>query len=252
MYRLIAILVIVFMSSSCAKKEVEYEPVKSVDAYALYQEAFKAFEKGDYYYAEKKFSATLLFKNIGRQLNPFAIFNESVPFEIQFALSKELAYLPFRYHLTYNNINNFDIKSPYKLREQTNIDTGQLEIKDESIAKTFLRHVIIGGELNPFRKSLFIRGGFNFQRRFDMSIISRPVMVGFSWGLGFRLSKYYFDYSRFIVTCLSFDFFKGDPIRPSGPDDPIWIFNFWLWIFDLSDWPMTFFFHNSFIFEKNR
>ncbi len=149
-----------------------------------------------YFNAEKKFSATLLFKNIGRQLNPFAIFNESVPFEIQFALSKELAYLPFRYHLTYNNINNFDIKSPYKLREQTNIDTGQLEIKDESIAKTFLRHVIIGGELNPFRKSLFIRGGFNFQRRFDMSIISRPVMVGFSWGLGFRLSKYYFDYSR--------------------------------------------------------
>ena len=79
---------------------------------------------------------------------------------------------------------------------QTNIETGELEIKEESIAKTFLRHITIGGELNPFRKSLFIRTGFNFQRRFDLTTTSRPAMVGFSWGIGFRLSKYYFDYSR--------------------------------------------------------
>ena len=149
-----------------------------------------------YFNSEKRFTATLLLKNIGRQLNSYTSHNERTPFEIQFALSKELAHLPFRYHISYNNINNFDIKSHYKLREQTNIDTGELEIKEESIAKTVLRHIIIGGEFNPFRKSLFIRGGFNFQRRFDLSIVSRPAMVGFSWGLGFRVSKYYFDYSR--------------------------------------------------------
>jgi hypothetical protein len=107
-----------------------------------------------------------------------------------------LKYLPFRYHLTYNNINKFDITSPYKLTSQTNIESGDLEIQEESIAKTALRHLIIGGELNPFRKSLFIRVGFNFQRRFDLSTISQPSMVGFSWGIGFRVLKYYFDYSR--------------------------------------------------------
>ncbi len=149
-----------------------------------------------YFNSEKRFCATLLVKNIGRQLNPYVSDNESLPFEVQFALSKELQHLPFRYHLSYNNINNFDIKSPYKLTNQTNIETGELEIKPESIAKTFLRHVVIGGEFNPFRKSLFIRGGFNFQRRFDLSTITRPAMVGFSWGLGFRVAKYHFDYSR--------------------------------------------------------
>ena len=75
-----------------------------------------------------------------------------MPYEVKFAISKELAYLPFRYHLTYNNINRFDIKSPYKLTNQTNIEEGGLEIKEESIAKTVLRHFVIGGELNPFRK----------------------------------------------------------------------------------------------------
>ena len=149
-----------------------------------------------YFYAKKRFVATLLLKNIGRQLNSYALEKESPYFEVQFAISKELKHLPFRYHLTYNNINNFDIKSPYKLVSQTDVNTGDLVIREESIAKTALRHIVIGGELNPFRKSLFIRGGFNFQRRFDLSTVSRPAMVGFSWGIGFRVSKYHFDYSR--------------------------------------------------------
>ena len=71
-----------------------------------------------------------------------------------------------------------------------------MEIKEESIAKTALRHLIIGGELNPFRKSLFIRGGFNFQRRFDMSLSTYPALVGFSWGIGFKVLRFRLDYSR--------------------------------------------------------
>ena len=149
-----------------------------------------------YFNQDKRFTSTLLVKNIGRQVNYYSSVQERLPGEVQFAISKELAHLPFRYHLSYNNIMNFNIKSSYKLLIQTNIETGELELKEESFAKTALRHIIIGGELNPFRKSLFIRGGFNFQRRFDLATMSRPAMVGFSWGIGFRVFKYYFDYSR--------------------------------------------------------
>ena len=148
-----------------------------------------------YYNQEKRFTSTLLCKNIGRQVNSYAS-NESLPFEVQFAISKELAHLPFRYHLTYNLINIFDIKSDYKLTSQTNTDSGELEIKKESIAKTALRHIVIGGEFNPFKKSFFIRSGFNFQRRFDLTTITRPALVGSSWGIGFKVMKYRFDYSR--------------------------------------------------------
>ena len=149
-----------------------------------------------YYNKEKRFTSTFILKNIGRQVNSYTSINESLPFEMQYAICKELAHLPFRYHLTYNSINIFDIKSHYKLRSQTNTDSGELEIKQESIAKTALRHIVIGGELNPFRKSLYIRGGFNFQRRFDLTTTTRPGLVGFSWGIGFKVIKYRFDYSQ--------------------------------------------------------
>jgi len=149
-----------------------------------------------YFNKEKRFTTTFLIKSIGRQLVSYASKREKIPFDMQFAISKELAHLPFRYHLSYGNINKFNIKSPYKLTQQTNIETGELEIKEESIAKTALRHIIIGGELNPFRKSFFLRGGFNFQRRFDLTTVTSPAMVGFSWGVGFKVSKYRFDYSR--------------------------------------------------------
>ncbi len=149
-----------------------------------------------YFNKEKRFTTTFLIKNIARQLGTYASEREQIPFDMQFGISKELAHLPFRYHLSYGNINKFNIKSPYKLSQQTNTDTGELEIKEESIAKTALRHIIIGGELNPFRRSFFLRVGFNFQRRFDLTTVTSPAMVGFSWGVGFKVSKYRFDYSR--------------------------------------------------------
>ena len=41
---------------SCSKKEVNYEPKPRLDPYQVYKEAYTAFEKGDYFFAEKKFS----------------------------------------------------------------------------------------------------------------------------------------------------------------------------------------------------
>ena len=41
---------------SCSKKEVTYEPTPRLDPYQVYKDAYTAFEKGDYFFAEKKFS----------------------------------------------------------------------------------------------------------------------------------------------------------------------------------------------------
>ena len=54
--------------------------------------------------------------------------------------------------------------------------TQKLVVKEETIAKNILRHFVIGGELNPFRKNLYIRGGFNFQRRFDLVLDTYPIL----------------------------------------------------------------------------
>ena len=41
---------------SCAKKEEVYVPEVKVDPYKVYEEAYEAFNKGDYFFAQKKFS----------------------------------------------------------------------------------------------------------------------------------------------------------------------------------------------------
>ena len=56
--KLIFIFVLTFSLLSCSQnKDIEYEINKDkVDPYKLYEEALDAFDKGDYFYAEKKFS----------------------------------------------------------------------------------------------------------------------------------------------------------------------------------------------------
>ena len=132
-------------------------------------------------YDNNTFVSTLLCKNLGRQLDPYSNKREGLPLNIQFSLSKQLKYLPFRYVITYNYLNQFDISSPYKLNSQTNFETGELETIEESVTKN-IETFVIGGELNPFKKNLFLRGGFNFQRRFDMTLITSPYFVGFFMG----------------------------------------------------------------------
>ena len=62
-HKLIFIILILFTTTNCTKKEQAYETKDKVDPYKLYEEGFNAFSKGDYFFAEKKFSeAELNFK----------------------------------------------------------------------------------------------------------------------------------------------------------------------------------------------
>ena len=62
--KLIFIILIIFITVNCSKKEeITYKPKNLKDPYELYQEGFDAFSRGDYFFAEKKFSeAELNFK----------------------------------------------------------------------------------------------------------------------------------------------------------------------------------------------
>ena len=64
--RLTLVIIFSFLVLSCSKdKEIDYEPSKKVDAFAIYKEGMEAFEVNDFFYASKKFSeAELNFENI--------------------------------------------------------------------------------------------------------------------------------------------------------------------------------------------
>jgi len=127
------------------------------------------------------FTSTFLLKNIGKPI-------------INYTSEKED--LPFRYSVVLHHLNQYDISDDYNLNTIYDPITNTLQIKDETVAKKMLRHVIIAGEFNPFRKSFYLRGGFNFQRREDLKLSSAFSMSGFSWGLGFSIKKVQINYSR--------------------------------------------------------
>ena len=56
MFVRVIFLIIPIILVSCSKGEVEYEPKPRLDPYILYEEGYEAFEEGDYFFAQKKFS----------------------------------------------------------------------------------------------------------------------------------------------------------------------------------------------------
>ena len=62
--RFFLILFLIFLSS-CSKEKTLYEPRELNSGYKVYQEGYEAFERGDFFYAQKKFSeAELSFETI--------------------------------------------------------------------------------------------------------------------------------------------------------------------------------------------
>ena len=64
--KIILVFLIIFSLSSCSKeKDLGYKPQDKIDPFQIYKEGFDAFERGDYFFAHKKFlTAELNFKNV--------------------------------------------------------------------------------------------------------------------------------------------------------------------------------------------
>ena len=55
-FRLFLVFIYIIALSSCSKKEVIYQPSEKISPYILYKEGLDAFEKNDFFFANKKFS----------------------------------------------------------------------------------------------------------------------------------------------------------------------------------------------------
>jgi len=150
------------------------------------------------YHARSGFTASLVARNIGRQLSTYTPGNhEPLPFEIQFGISKKLKHLPFRYSILLTNLQKWDLTYVDPAEETVDPFTGEVKTKSKAgeFADKAFRHVVIGGEFVPSRNFSF-RLGYNYQRRQEMKVDSKKGTVGFSWGFGFRVSKFNFSYAR--------------------------------------------------------
>lgn len=145
----------------------------------------------------RKITATVQFKNIGRQLKNYVDgADEPLPAEALIGISKRLAHTPLRFNFTYRHLEKFDLtyEDPLDLGDVDPV-TGEAQIKTINFWNKLSRHFVVAAEI-LVTKNFHINGGYNFQRRKELAISSRPGLSGFSFGVSMKISKFIISYGR--------------------------------------------------------
>lgn len=141
-------------------------------------------------------TASVVVRNIGTQLKPYTPGNfEPLPIEILYGISKKFAHVPARIHATVRHFGqNLTFIDP---NDPDNYDalTGEYKPQQDPWLKQIMRHFTLGTEI-LISKNFQLRFAYNFQRRYDMIVDSRPGVVGLTYGFGLKISKFILSYSR--------------------------------------------------------
>jgi hypothetical protein len=170
----------------------------------IYNSIGGALDLGALYVTEDEMTnITLVVRNLGTQFSTYAGLQESLPTEVLIGVSHELENLPLRWHLTLDNLQQWDISYSNPNRADVSLD-GTETPENVGFLNNALRHLIIGGELFPGR-SFSIRGGYNFRRGEELKVIDQRNFSGLSVGFGIRFNNIRFDYSysRYTVAANS-------------------------------------------------
>ena len=135
----------------------------------------------------------LVIRNIGTQFSTYNGVNEKLPLEIIAGVSQELENVPVRWHVTLENLQQWNISFSNPARSQSSID-GQLTEEKVSFVNNAMRHLIVGVELFP-KKAFNLRVGYNFRRAEELRILEQRNFSGVSLGFGLRMNKIKFNYS---------------------------------------------------------
>lgn len=153
-----------------------------------------ALDLGGLYIDEKNdINYALVIRNIGTQFSTYSGTNEKLPLDIMLGISQELENVPLRWHLTLDNLQQWNISFSNPNREESNLD-GETTPENTSFFKNMMNHVIIGAELFP-QKGFNVRLGYNFRRGNELLITDQRNFSGLSVGFGLRMGRLKFDYS---------------------------------------------------------
>ncbi len=149
----------------------------------------------NYRIPEKRLSMSVLLKNVGYQINPYNEIRDPLPFEVQYSISNKFEHLPFRWIISLENLQKWDLS--YNDPNAQTIDpiTGEVLVNEASFANKIMRHVVLGGELSP-SENFNIQVGYNFRRGYEMKPSTRQSSAGFTFGIGFKVSKFRINYSN--------------------------------------------------------
>jgi hypothetical protein len=170
-------------------------------SYESYNSFGIAVDVAGTYETKSGWTMSLIARNLGMQISKYTPNSDrdKLPFDLQYAISKRLDHVPFRFSLIYDHMEAWDLTylDPANPSDGYDPITGEPKYKTgfSKFGDQLMRHIIIGTELY-IGKNLILRGGYNYRRRQEMKIDDKVGMVGFSWGFGVRIYKFRINYSR--------------------------------------------------------
>jgi hypothetical protein len=153
-----------------------------------------AIDLGFLYIIEKNnLNLAFVIRNVGTQFTTYSGIRENLPLEIIAGMSQELEHVPLRWHLSLENLQQWNVSFSNPVRGETNIDGSTSEEK-VSFVNNALRHVVFGIELFP-EKPVNLRLGYNFRRGEELRIDEQRNFSGISLGFGLKINRLKFNYS---------------------------------------------------------
>jgi hypothetical protein len=135
----------------------------------------------------------LVIRNIGTQFTTYSGLHEKLPLEIIAGVSQELENVPIRWHLTLENLQQWNVAFSNPGRSQSSFD-GTTTPEKVSFVNNAFRHVVFGAELFP-QRTFNLRMGYNFRRSAELKVLEQRNFSGLSFGFGLKMNKLKFNYS---------------------------------------------------------
>ncbi|MAB30249.1 MAG: penicillin-binding protein [Formosa sp.] len=154
-----------------------------------------------------EFNAALAIRNLGAQFTTYAGLNEPLPFEIDLGFSQKLKNVPIRWHLTFENLQQWPIAAANPARVTTDLSGNQTQ-EEIGFLSQLIRHTIVGAELFPDR-GFNIRLGYSFRRAEELRILEQRNFSGLSFGIGIKFNKLRFSYTHARYSSASNTSFLG-------------------------------------------
>ncbi|HBK70110.1 MAG TPA: penicillin-binding protein [Flavobacteriaceae bacterium] len=146
-----------------------------------------------YFDDTKPYIFSAVIRNIGYQVSVFDEVREELPLEIALGATYKLENVPLQWHVTIDNLQQWNVAVKNPSNSQTTID-GETSNKKITFLDNAFRHVVVGAELFPERV-FNLRFGYNFRRGKELKLTESRTFSGLSFGFGLKMGRFKFNYA---------------------------------------------------------
>lgn len=175
-----------------------YSQFESYNAFGSYIDL-----SGTYTDSEDNFTITAKAKNVGFAFDRYYKNGSRAPLpaDFQIATGYKIKHAPFRFSLLLHHLNKWDLtyNDPNAVPTVDPLTGDTTNTNKAGFMEKLARHILIQVEM-PLGEHLHFRTAFDYQRRKELMLASRPGIAGMSFGIGLYFKKFKLDYGFVIYS----------------------------------------------------